>query len=79
MLNTDNIKKLERTLKYGDKKIIARMVGISIPTISRFFGGEEDLIADETQDRIISAIEKLKKDRLAKEQAREQRITKLIK
>lgn len=68
----NDIAMLNNQLQRGDKQKLSKMSGVSMPTIIRFFNGDEDMIVEETQNKIIDAaliLIKQRKDR-AKDRAR---------
>lgn len=46
---------LNSQLQRGDKQKLSKMSGVSMPTIIRFFNRDEEMIIEETQNKIIDA------------------------
>ncbi len=78
MINKDLIKKLNAALKRGDQRKIARLAGISKPTVNRFLNGNADCVSEETADLIIDKVGILIKERSKRNAANERKIEKII-
>lgn len=70
----DSIKKLNAHLRAGDQAKIAKLMGISQPTVNRFLNGNEDCVSEETASKIIEKAAIVIKDR----KKRNAKIEKLI-
>ena len=63
MTNRETIGKINRELRYGDKKRIASEMQLHVVTINSFFNGKEDKLIEDTQARIMSAALKIIEER----------------
>lgn len=53
MTNSDLIKKINDNLISGDQVKLAKLTGLTAPTINRFLKGQENSVSDETASKII--------------------------
>jgi len=54
MITNETAQKLEKELRYGDKRRIANNAGFSTLTVIRFFNGKINELTSETQDKIFT-------------------------
>lgn len=78
MTTKDSIQKLSATLKHGDMKAIAIASGLTPATISRYFKGEEGLISDANEAKIIEAARQVIENRLNLKKKNQRTIDKII-
>lgn len=55
MTSKETIEKVNKELRYGDKRNIARRTGLSKYSINRFFNGKEEELIDDTHNKIMDA------------------------
>lgn len=63
MIDKEKILKLNKSLKRGDQKTIAKLSGISTVTINRFLNGNEDVVSDKSAALIVEHAVKIIKER----------------
>ena len=73
MINKDIAEKLDKELRYGDKKRIAKMTGFHALTVIRFFNGKTNELAPETQDKIYTETLNLLNERQKRQKALERK------
>jgi hypothetical protein len=69
---------LNNQLQRGDKQKLSKMSGVSMPTIIRFFNGDEEMIIEETQNKIIDAALILIKQRKERAKDRSKLISSIL-
>jgi hypothetical protein len=69
MITKETILKLERQLRYGDKRRIASRSGISAGHVVRFFNAETDKVSPELQEKIVEHTNALLEERIKKARA----------
>lgn len=73
MVTKETALKLEKELRYGDKRRIAKLAGFDPLTVIRFYNGEISKLSSETQEKVLTASLALLADRQKRSKALEKK------
>ena len=78
MVNKKIIERLKKNMRYKDTREVSRRSGFSTVTVSNFFNGKSDKMAENTQSAILTAAAEVIQERKERELLTNMKISALL-
>jgi DNA-binding LacI/PurR family transcriptional regulator len=78
MVNKKIIERLKKNMRYKDTREVSRRSGFSTVTVSNFFNGKSDKMAENTQSAILTAAAEVIQERKERELQTNMKISALL-